>query len=121
MIALGQVINAGDAVEFLSGGLCKATIHLVVQPPADQRDRTRLGLFYVYMADDAVKLAPLLDNPVPQREGVLRRFNDEEAPIRVEWRKGVTRAYGQTKLVMQDMQGTVEQETVLAVVVRHFN
>lgn len=117
----GQVINAGDALEFLSGGLYKATIHRVVQPPADQRDKTRLGLFYFCMADDAVKLAPLLDSPVLQREGVLRRFDDEDAPTMEEWRMDVTRAYGQTKLVKQDMEGKVEQETILGVVVRHFN
>ncbi|KZT08200.1 Clavaminate synthase-like protein [Laetiporus sulphureus 93-53] len=37
------VVNAGDAMEFLSGGFYKPTIHRVVQPPEDQRGRTRLA------------------------------------------------------------------------------
>jgi len=39
------VVNIGDAMEFLTGGAYKATIHRVIQPPEDQRDRARLGVF----------------------------------------------------------------------------
>ncbi|KAJ6454504.1 hypothetical protein C8R47DRAFT_1228655 [Mycena vitilis] len=67
------VINAGDALEFLSGGRYRATIHRVVQPPADQQSYTRLGLFYFAMTDDAVKLAPLAESPILQRVGIVRR------------------------------------------------
>ena len=41
-----QVINAGEAMEFLSGGFYKGTIHRVRQPPADQQGYPRLGVFY---------------------------------------------------------------------------
>ena len=51
-----QVINAGDGLEFLSGGILKATIHRVVQPPPDQRGYTRLGVIYFAMSDDDVRL-----------------------------------------------------------------
>jgi len=39
------VVNIGDAMEFLTGGAYKATIRRVVQPPEEQRDRARLGVF----------------------------------------------------------------------------
>ncbi|KAF8068689.1 hypothetical protein FPV67DRAFT_1396300, partial [Lyophyllum atratum] len=57
------VINAGDALEFLSGGFYRATIHRVVQPPEDQRKETRLGVFYFCMSDDDTKLVPFADSP----------------------------------------------------------
>ncbi|KZV89890.1 Clavaminate synthase-like protein, partial [Exidia glandulosa HHB12029] len=53
------VINVGDALEFLSGGLLTATIHRVVQPPPDQRGSARLGVFYFAMTDDTASLAPV--------------------------------------------------------------
>ena len=37
------VINAGDALAFVSGEYIKATIHRVVKPPADQASYPRLG------------------------------------------------------------------------------
>ncbi|KZV98534.1 Clavaminate synthase-like protein [Exidia glandulosa HHB12029] len=117
----GLVINAGDALEFLSGGLYKATIHRVVQPPEDQRAKTRLGMFYFCFADDNVKLAPLLASPVLQRGGVKRRFADEDAPTMEEWRKGLTRSYGRSKLVKVGEKSRHEQEMVAGIVVRHFN
>ena len=55
-------------MEFLSGGFYKATIHRVVQPPADQRGLIRLGMYYFALADDDVKLTPV-DSPVLQRKG----------------------------------------------------
>ncbi|KAG1872948.1 hypothetical protein DFJ58DRAFT_406759 [Suillus subalutaceus] len=35
------VVNAGDALNFLTGGYYKGTIHRVVKPPEDQRNYTR--------------------------------------------------------------------------------
>ncbi|KAJ7672421.1 hypothetical protein DFH06DRAFT_1319843 [Mycena polygramma] len=113
------VINAGDALEFLSGGYYKATIHRVVQPPADQQNYTRLGLFYFAMTDDAVKLAPLAESPVLQRVGIVRRCDDADAPTMEEWRKGRTSAYGQTQL--KASEGNVEEEVINGVVVKHYN
>lgn len=89
------VINAGDAMELLSGGLYKATIHRVVQPPADQRGYERLGAFYFAMADDDVVLKPLTESPVLQRVGIMRRVPDESAPTMEKWRLGRTGAFGQ--------------------------
>jgi len=116
------VVNAGDALEFLSGGFYKATIHRVVQPPPDQRAFTRLGVFYFVMPDDAVKLSPELlfrESPVLQKVGIQRRFDDSEAPTMEQWRKGRTSAYGQSELKKADEQG-VEVEVINGVVVKHY-
>ncbi|KAJ7178169.1 Clavaminate synthase-like protein [Mycena filopes] len=116
------VINAGDALEFLSGGYYRATIHRVVQPPIDQQTHTRLGLFYFAMTDDAVKLAPLSASPVLQRAGIAqaRLKDDAEAPTMEAWRKGRTSAYGQSQLKATE-EGKVEEEVINGVVVKHYN
>ena len=123
-----QVINAGDAMEFLSGGFYRATIHRVVQPPPDQRQATRLGVFYFCMSDDDVKLSPaaapaILDSPVLRRAGIKRRFEDKDAPTMEMWRKGRTAAYGQTDLKISQKTGeeNVEEEVINGVVVKHYN
>lgn len=82
-------------MEFLSGGLYKATIHRVVQPPTDQRGYARLGAFYFAMANDDVVLKPLAESPVLQRAGILRRVPDESAPTMEKWRLRRTGAFGQ--------------------------
>ncbi|KAE9405506.1 Clavaminate synthase-like protein [Gymnopus androsaceus JB14] len=114
------VINAGDAMEFLSGGFYRATIHRVIQPPPDQRHYTRLGIFYFCLANDDVKLAPLVASPLLQRVGIKRRFEkDEDAPLMVQWRKARTSAYGQTALSKSSEK--IEEEVINGVVVKHYN
>ncbi|KAJ7450793.1 Clavaminate synthase-like protein [Mycena latifolia] len=114
------VINVGDALEFLSGGYYKATIHRVVQPPVDQQNYTRLGLFYFSMADDAVKLVPFSESPVLKRVGIVRRCADEDAPTMEAWRKGRTSAYGQSQLKATG-EGAVEEEVITGMLVKHYN
>ncbi|KAJ7620254.1 hypothetical protein FB45DRAFT_929810 [Roridomyces roridus] len=115
------VINAGDSMEFLSGGYYKPTIHRVVQPPPDQRNHTRLGVFYFAMTDDNVRLVPLASSPVLQRVGVTRRCEDKDAPNMEAWRRGRTSAYGQSQLKVATAGGEVEEEVIGGVVVRHHN
>ncbi|KAG6919448.1 hypothetical protein DXG01_006331, partial [Tephrocybe rancida] len=114
------VINAGDALEFLSGGFYRATIHRVVQPPKDQQQATRLGVFYFCMSDDDVTLAPLAASPVLKRIGITRRFEDSAAPTMEAWRKGRTSQYGRSDLTPSSEKG-VEEETIAGVVVKHYN
>lgn len=106
-------------MEFLSGGYYRATIHRVVQPPLDQRGFTRLGVSYFSMPDDNVKLVPLTESPVLQREGVQRRFSDEESPIMEQWRKGRIVAYGKSEL--KKAEGNVEEEYIHGGLVKHYN
>ncbi|KAF8153283.1 Clavaminate synthase-like protein [Crassisporium funariophilum] len=115
------VINAGDALEFLSGGYYRATIHRVVQPPADQQNYTRLGAFYFAMTDDDVKLTPLTESPVLQRIGITRGLDKANAPTMEEWRKGRTAAYGQTELKPAKGGKGVEEEIINGVLVKHYS
>jgi len=115
------VINAGDALQFLSGGYYKATIHRVVQPPPDQQSHTRIGAFYFAMTDDDVKLAPLVtDSPLLQRIGITKG-SDDDAPTMETWRKGRTAAYGQTELKPAESDEGVEVEVINGQIVRHYN
>lgn len=96
--------------------------HRVVQPPPDQRQYTRLGIFYFCTADDDVRLAPLATSPLLQRVGFRRWFEkDEDAPLMVEWRKARTSAYGQTTLAKSTDEDRVEEEVINGVVVKHYN
>ncbi|PIL37656.1 hypothetical protein GSI_01350 [Ganoderma sinense ZZ0214-1] len=113
------VINIGDAMEMLSGGFYKATIHRVVQPPPDQRAHARRGAFYFASANDDVRLVPFLDSPVLQREGVRRRIEDGDAPTMAEWRAALVRTYGVAELRRRD--DVVEEQVVGGIVVRHYN
>ncbi|KNZ75784.1 UPF0676 protein [Termitomyces sp. J132] len=114
------VVNAGDSLEFLSGGFYKATIHRVHQPPPDQRNLTRLGVFYFSLFDDDVKLLPLVRSPVLQRVGITRRMDDELAPTAGVYRKARISSYGQTSLKEGKDKG-VEEEEIAGVVIRHYN
>ncbi|KAF7366896.1 hypothetical protein MSAN_00948300 [Mycena sanguinolenta] len=115
------IINAGDVMEFLSGGYYKATIHRVVQPPVDQRNHTRLGVFYFALPDDNVQLVPFIESPVLQRVGIVRRYEDADAPTTEAWRKSRTSAYGYTQLKAADNGSGVEEETINGVLVKHYN
>ncbi|KAI0703878.1 Clavaminate synthase-like protein [Cerioporus squamosus] len=113
------VINIGDSMEMLSGGYYKATIHRVIQPPADQRNLERLTVFYFTMAKDDTKLVPFTESPKLQKEGVKRRIDDENAPTMGEWRKGIIKSYGFTKLQRRDDK--IEEEVVNGILVKHYN
>ena len=104
----------------LSGGFYKGTVHRVVQPPTDQRGVPRLGAFYFALADDDVRLAPLVQSPVLQRCEVKRSCADEDAPTMEEWRKARTRVYGQT-VPSKDTDGVEVEEIVKGVVVKYYN
>jgi len=113
------VINAGDVMEFLSGGFYQATIHRVIQPPADQRGCARVGVFYFAKANDDVKLVPFAESPVLQKHGIKRLCDDEVAPTMGQWRLSRTAAYGVTELQMKD--NGIEEEVIENVVVKHYN
>ncbi|KAF5392916.1 hypothetical protein D9757_000813 [Collybiopsis confluens] len=116
------VVNAGDAIEFLSGGAYMATIHRVVQPPPDQRGYTRLGLFYFALAREDLKLKPLAESPILQRTDsgwVNQRFSSTDIPTMEEWRKGRTKSYGNAELKTSLTKG-VEEEYLNNVLIKHY-
>lgn len=91
----------------------------VIQPPSDQRNLTRLRVFYFGLIDDSVKLAHIMEGLVLGRLGVSRSFDGIEPPTMEAWRRGRTAAYGQKEL--KATEKGVEEETINSVVVRYYN
>src|SRR5437016_4117315 len=53
------IVNVADALEFLSGGYLKSTVHRVVRPPRDQNEKPRLSLIYFARPEAKVRLHPV--------------------------------------------------------------
>ncbi|KAJ5607367.1 hypothetical protein N7537_003986 [Penicillium hordei] len=68
------VVNCGAYMEWYTGGLYKAAKHRVHAPPKDQRNRTRLGVFYFNVPNDEERPNTLLESPVLQRAGITKRI-----------------------------------------------
>ncbi|KXH52182.1 hypothetical protein CNYM01_00513 [Colletotrichum nymphaeae SA-01] len=64
------IVNTGEALELLTGGLFRATVHRVVKPPPDQERAKRLGIIYFARPRDDQQLHPL-DSPLLRRLGIL--------------------------------------------------
>jgi isopenicillin N synthase-like dioxygenase len=84
----GQVIvNVADALEFLSGGYLKSTVHRVVQPPVDQREKARLSLIYFARPEAQVTLEPV-KSPLLERLGIQKGADEGLVGITAEeWAK----------------------------------
>jgi len=83
------VVNTADALEFLSGGVFKATRHRVIRPPPDQSNIIRYILIHFARTRLDLPLNPLWDSPVVQRLGT-NAFQDRideggSAPTQDEW------------------------------------
>ncbi|CAO1621569.1 unnamed protein product [Parajaminaea phylloscopi] len=93
------VINAGDALHFVSGGFIKPTIHRVVKPPVDQAELMRLGVFYFAFFNGDTKLSPIRESSVVQEALRIRGgegfFKDAEVPTSATWEQLRVKAYGQ--------------------------
>ncbi|KAH8080735.1 Clavaminate synthase-like protein [Cristinia sonorae] len=112
------VINVGDALEYLSGGFYRATIHRVVQPPPSQRGYTRLGVYYFAMPDDNVKL---ISRSGSKSEWTEKKFEANVVPSMEVYRKARTSAYGRSTLRRATNEANVQEEVISGVVVRHYD
>ncbi len=106
-------------MEMFSGGYYKATIHRVVQPPADQRGYTRLGLLYFAYADADVRLVPSAESPVLQHVGIVRKCKDEDAPTMSMYSSMRASMYGNS--ATERKEDGVEEQIMSGVVVKHYN
>jgi isopenicillin N synthase-like dioxygenase len=77
------IVNVADALEFLSGGYLKSTVHRVVRPPKDQADNPRLGLIYFARPEADVKLEPVR-SPLLERLGLKREVEEGLASVTAE-------------------------------------
>lgn len=69
------VVNVGEALELLTGGLFKATIHRVIKPPADQERDKRIGIIYFARPVDEQSLEPI-DSPLLKRLGIDKPLDE---------------------------------------------
>ncbi|PLB53903.1 Clavaminate synthase-like protein [Aspergillus steynii IBT 23096] len=69
------VVNVGEALELLTGGLFKATIHRVVKPPVDQEKAKRIGVIYFSRPDDEQMLRPI-ESPLLKRLGIDKPLDE---------------------------------------------
>lgn len=71
------IVNIADALEFLSGGYLKSTVHRVVRPPEDQADKSRLSLIYFARPEANIVLEPV-SSPLLQRIGLGERSEKDK-------------------------------------------
>ncbi|KAF4119888.1 2OG-Fe(II) oxygenase family, partial [Geosmithia morbida] len=81
------IVNIADALEFLSGGYLRSTVHRVVRPPEDQADKPRFSLIYFARPEADVVMEPL-SSPLLRRVGLGERIQKEKFARQVtaeEW------------------------------------
>lgn len=83
------VVNTADALQFLTGGVFKATRHRVIRPPNDQADIIRYILIHFARVRRDLELNPLWESPVVSASG-KNEFQDRidaggRAPTQDEW------------------------------------
>lgn len=77
------IVNVADALEFLSGGYLKSTVHRVVRPPQDQASKPRLSLIYFARPEAAIKLEPVR-SPLLQRLGLQKPVSESLRSVTAE-------------------------------------
>lgn len=83
-------VNIADALQFLTGGYLKSSIHRVVAPPKDQAHINRLGVLYMVRIEDETDLVPIEESPVLQERGLLgdKILGSDGKPVKAgEWVK----------------------------------
>lgn len=94
------VINIGEALEIISGGHLKATLHKVADTPPDQQHLQRLSIVNFNASQGSLRLTPTMKSPLLQREGVVadagvikewKALMDAGSPVPTnkEWREAV--------------------------------
>lgn len=70
------IVNVGEALELLTGGLFRASIHRVVKPPADQERAKRIGVVYFARPSNSQRLEPI-DSPLLRKLGIDRPLHEK--------------------------------------------
>jgi isopenicillin N synthase-like dioxygenase len=80
-------VNIADALQFLTNGFLKSSIHRVVAPPPDQANVDRHGVLYFVRPEDDLELLPVI-SPVLQRLGYDRSLDQSTVGLTAgEWVK----------------------------------
>lgn len=94
----GLIVNIGDAMEFITGGYFKSSIHRVVSPPPDQSQYRRLVIIYFSKPKNTSILDPEpLDSPKLIRLG-YKKPEDWERISFGQWDNEKGRLFGKTKV-----------------------
>ncbi|KAF9450030.1 Clavaminate synthase-like protein [Macrolepiota fuliginosa MF-IS2] len=93
------VINIGDQLSFMSGGILKGTMHRVVCPPKDQIHLRRLGVFHFAHFLDGIPLE-LLPSKKVQEEG--HKIFEGKVPTTDEWERSRVKSYGTGQFIKGD-------------------
>lgn len=90
-----MIINAGEIMQWFTGGFFKAAIHRVVEPPKDQKGHDRCSVFYFVVPNKDVVINTILDqSPVLRQAGVTMAHKPGDAPTSEEWCTGRVKITG---------------------------
>ncbi|KAM0216972.1 hypothetical protein ACHAQD_007691 [Fusarium lateritium] len=99
-------VNIADALQFLTNGFLKSSIHRVVAPPKDQAHINRLGVLYMVRVEDDTDLVPIQDSAVLRDRGLLEQniLGTDGKPLKAgEWvRQRVIKNLGSTSTAKGD-------------------
>ena len=85
-------VNIADALEFLTNGFLKSSIHRVVAPPPDQANIDRLGVLYFVRPEDTLVLRPV-ESGVLKRLGYNQKVDESAIGIKAgDWVKARVKA-----------------------------
>ncbi|KAH8881783.1 putative 1-aminocyclopropane-1-carboxylate oxidase [Thozetella sp. PMI_491] len=117
-------VNIADALQFLTNGYLKSSIHRVVAPPKDQAHINRLGVLYMVRIEDDTDLVPINESPVLIERGLVDNKilgSDGKAIKAGEWvKQRVIKNLGATSDKDGD-NAVTELEIVKGVKVKYFD
>ncbi|KAI1608877.1 hypothetical protein EDD36DRAFT_95866 [Exophiala viscosa] len=107
-------VNIADALQFLTNGFLKSSIHRVVAPPPDQADVDRHGVLYFVRPEDDTQLVPI-DSPLLKRLGYDQTLDQATVGLTAgEWVKARV-----SKNVSK--QGKDDQEIIKGVKAKYYD
>ncbi|KAJ3764444.1 hypothetical protein EV360DRAFT_91231 [Lentinula raphanica] len=109
------VINIGDQLSFMSGGVLKGTMHRVVSPPEDQRALRRLGVFHFAQFRNHLPL-DLLPSEKVHKEGHI--IFEGEVPTTNGWEQTRVKSYGTPNFIKGE---EYDIEVIAGLQVRHYH
>ncbi|TFK31377.1 hypothetical protein BDQ12DRAFT_640141 [Crucibulum laeve] len=109
------VINIGDQLSFMSGGILKGTMHRVVCPPKDQLHLRRLGVFHFAHFIHDVPLE-LFDSEKVRKEG--HKIFEGNPPTTTEWEVARIKSYGTGNFIRGEEYDT---EILNGIHLRHYH
>ncbi|KAJ6567007.1 hypothetical protein B0H19DRAFT_1139129 [Mycena capillaripes] len=109
------VINIGDQLSFMSGGILKGTMHRVIRPPPDQVHLRRLGVFHFAHFLRGIPL-DLLPSEKVHKEG--HRIFEKEIPTTDEWETTRIKSYGTATFIKG---AEFDIEIIAGLQVRHYH